>query len=81
MKFLPCNPDQAYLLPSSVKDVLGENHLCFFVQRAVECILAHCRLQTEVAQSKRHLPGRNFTLLTPATERQGSHLDVTCITD
>ncbi len=34
--FLPYNPDQAYLLPPSVKDVLGENHLCFFVHRAVE---------------------------------------------
>lgn len=36
MKFLPYNPDQAYLLPPNVKDVLGENHLCFFVHRVVE---------------------------------------------
>jgi transposase len=36
MKFLSYNPDQAYLLPPSVKDVLGENHLCFFVHRVVE---------------------------------------------
>jgi transposase len=36
MKFLPYNPDQAYLLPPSVKEVLGENHLCFFVHRVVE---------------------------------------------
>lgn len=36
MKFLPYNPDQAYLLPPSVKDVLGENHLCFFLHRVVE---------------------------------------------
>jgi transposase len=36
MKFLPYNPEQAYLLPPSVKEVLGENHLCFFVHRVVE---------------------------------------------
>jgi transposase len=36
MKFLPYNPDQGYLLPPSVKDVLGEDHLCFFIHRVVE---------------------------------------------
>jgi transposase len=36
MKFLSYNPDQAYLLPPSVKDVLGEGHLYFFVHRVVE---------------------------------------------
>ena len=36
MRFLPYSPDQAYLLPPSVKDVLGEGHLCFFVHRVVE---------------------------------------------
>lgn len=36
MKFLPYNPDQAWLLPPSVKEVLGEDHLCFFVHRVVE---------------------------------------------
>ncbi|MGB7561986.1 MAG: transposase [Candidatus Acidiferrales bacterium] len=34
--FYEYNPEQAYLLPPSVRDVLGENHLCFFVHRAVE---------------------------------------------
>lgn len=34
--FLEYNPEQAYLLPPSVRDVLGEDHLCFFVHRAVE---------------------------------------------
>jgi transposase len=34
--FWEYNPEQAYLLPPSVKDVLGEEHLCFFVHRAVE---------------------------------------------
>jgi transposase len=35
-RFLPYNPDQAYLLPPNVKDVLGENHIVFFVHRLVE---------------------------------------------
>lgn len=35
-RFLPYNPNQAYLLPPNVKDVLGENHLAFFVHRVVE---------------------------------------------
>jgi transposase len=34
--FLEYNPEQAYLLPPSVRDVLGADHLCFFVHRAVE---------------------------------------------
>jgi transposase len=32
-KFLDYNPDQAYLLPPSVRDVLGPGHLCFFLRR------------------------------------------------
>jgi transposase len=36
MKFLPYDPEQAYLLPPSVRDVLGEDHLCFFIHRTVE---------------------------------------------
>ena len=36
MKFLPYEPDQAWLLPPSVKDVLGADHLCFFVHQVVE---------------------------------------------
>jgi transposase len=34
--FLEYNPEQVYLLPPTVRDVLGEEHLCFFVHRAVE---------------------------------------------
>lgn len=34
--FLEYNPEQAYLLPPTVREVLGEEHLCFFVHRAVE---------------------------------------------
>jgi transposase len=36
MKFLPYEPDQAWLLPPSVQDVLGKDHLCFFVHQVVE---------------------------------------------
>jgi transposase len=36
MRFIPYNPDQAYLLPPSVRDVLGERHLCLFVHQVVE---------------------------------------------
>lgn len=34
--FLAYNPEQAYLLPPTVREVLGEGHLCFFVHGAVE---------------------------------------------
>lgn len=36
--FYPYDPEQAYLLPPNVKDVLREDHLCFFVHRAVESL-------------------------------------------
>jgi transposase len=35
MPFLPYDTAQAYLLPPSVKDVLGSEHLCFQVERIV----------------------------------------------
>ena len=35
-RFLPYSPDQAYLLPPSVKDELGEDHLSVFLHRVVE---------------------------------------------
>ena len=35
-RYLPYCPDQAELLPPSVLDVLGSDHLCFFVHRVVE---------------------------------------------
>lgn len=34
--FYEYNPEQGYLLPPSVREVLGENHLCFFVHQVVE---------------------------------------------
>jgi transposase len=36
MRFLPYSPDQGYLLPPSVREVLGEEHLCFFLHGVVE---------------------------------------------
>lgn len=35
-RFLRYSPDQAYLLPPSVKDELGEDHLSIFLHRVVE---------------------------------------------
>jgi transposase len=35
-RFVDYNPEQAYLLPPDVKQVLGADHLCFFVHEAVE---------------------------------------------
>jgi transposase len=34
--FYEYNPEQAYLLPPSVRDVLGKEHLCFFIHQMVE---------------------------------------------
>ena len=34
-KFLHYDPDQAYLLPPSVHDVLGPQHLCFFLRKVM----------------------------------------------
>ena len=35
-RFLPYNPEQAYLLPPNVKDELGADHLCFFIREVVQ---------------------------------------------
>lgn len=35
-RFLSYNPEQIFLLPPNVKQVLGEEHLCFFVYAVVE---------------------------------------------
>ena len=35
-RFRLYSPDQAYLLPPSVRDELGEKHLCFFVRGVIE---------------------------------------------
>ena len=34
-RYWPYSPDQAYLLPPTVKDELGADHLCFFVRQVV----------------------------------------------
>lgn len=35
-RFLPYAPEQAYLVPPSVQEELGKDHLCFFIHEAVE---------------------------------------------
>jgi transposase len=35
-RFLPYAPEQAYLVPPTVKEELGKDHLCFFIHEAVE---------------------------------------------
>jgi transposase len=35
-RFKVYSPDQAYLLPPSVRDELGDKHMCFFVREVVE---------------------------------------------
>src|SRR5215469_16095914 len=35
-RFKQYSPDQAYLLPPSVRDELGPDHLCFFVRSVIE---------------------------------------------
>lgn len=35
-RFLAYSPEQAYLLPPNVQDILGGDHLCFFVHELVE---------------------------------------------
>lgn len=35
-RFFPYDPNQAYLLPPNVKDVLGPEHLCFRLHRMIE---------------------------------------------
>ncbi len=37
-RFFLYEPDQAYLLPPNIKDVLGKEHLCFHVHRVVEAL-------------------------------------------
>jgi len=53
MKFLPYEPDQAWLLPPSVQDVLGEGHLCFFVHQVVEKLDLHCFVEAYSEEGQR----------------------------
>ena len=46
MKFLTYNPEQAYLLPPSVREVLGEDPICFFVHQGLCCNFGRRRLVT-----------------------------------
>jgi len=36
MRFIAYSPDQGYLLPPNVQDILGPGHLCFFIRRVVD---------------------------------------------
>lgn len=36
LRFLMYSPEQVFLLPPSVAEVLGSDHLCFFVHEVVE---------------------------------------------
>jgi hypothetical protein len=42
MKYLTYNPEQGYLLRPSVRDVLGEDHVCFFLQGPSRLSLMFC---------------------------------------
>jgi len=50
-RFKSYSPEQAYLLPPSVRDELGANHLCFFVRGVVE------RLDMSVFESSYSVEG------------------------
>src|SRR2546425_3375028 len=49
-KFLDYNPEQVYLLPPSVRDVLGENHVCFFLHAYALGITSARRLEQRVRE-------------------------------
>jgi transposase len=36
MRFIPYSPDQAYLLPPNIEEILGPSHLSLFLRRVVE---------------------------------------------
>ena len=58
--FYEYNPEQGYLLPPSVRQVLGENHLCFFIHQAVERLKLE---QFERAYSEQGHPAYHPALL------------------
>src|SRR3989441_11625674 len=49
-KFLDYNPEQVYLLPPSVRDVLGENHVCFWLHAYALGITSARRLEQRVRE-------------------------------
>ncbi len=60
MKFQTYSPDQVELLPPSVREVLGEGHLCFFVRRVVARLDLS---EIERAYSEEGQPGYHPALL------------------
>ncbi|HEX4544734.1 MAG TPA: IS1182 family transposase [Candidatus Acidoferrum sp.] len=57
-RFRAYNPDQAYLLPPNTKDVLGDDHLVFFVHRVVE--------RMDLGEFEREYGEEDGTLYAPA---------------
>lgn len=57
-RFFPYEPDQAYLLPPNVRDVLGEDHLCFHVHRVVEALDLSRFEQAYAAEGRMAYPPR-----------------------
>jgi transposase len=44
-RFLEYSPEQVFLLPPNVREVLGSDHLCFFVHEVVERLELKCFLE------------------------------------
>ena len=57
-RFFDYAPDQAFLLPPNVKDVLGEDHLCFHVHRMVEAFEVSQFEQAYAAEGRLAYPPR-----------------------
>ena len=70
MRFLPYEPNQAWLLPPSVKDVLGANHLCFFVHRVVEDVRRRVKAGREFQDAVREVLAANAQLLVLARKQR-----------
>ena len=60
MRYLPYSPDQIALLPPRLPEVLGKDHLGFFVRRVVERLDLRVR---EQAYSEEGQPGYHPALL------------------
>ena len=57
-RFFKYVPDQAFLLPPNVRDILGEDHLCFHVHRMVEAFEVSRFEQAYAAEGRLAYPPR-----------------------
>jgi transposase len=57
-RFFDYAPDQAFLLPPNVRDILGEEHLCFHVHRMVEAFEVSPFEQAYAAEGRLAYPPR-----------------------